>query len=328
MDKLPLISVIVPVYNVQEYVEACVDSIICQSYANLEIILVDDGSTDQSGEICEILRLKDPRIKVLHQTNRGPSVARNAGIDIMVGKYVAFVDSDDIIHQNTITLLYRNLVDNSADISAISLISFSDVNKLSTISETHPTIKIYEPGVIATESMLYQEGLIDNSPCGKLFKSSLFEHCRFPKGLLYEDLATIPYVCLGAKKVVATTMPMYFYRKRESSILGSFTLQRYDVLDVVDDLVRYMQKHYPSLIVAAQSRKFSANMNILYLMLGNGIKNEDVIARCWRNIKELRVLMIFNPRVRIKNKMGALLSYIGLDLLLLLFAKLKIRKNR
>jgi hypothetical protein len=161
-----------------------------------------------------------------------------------------------------------------------------------------------------------------------LFKSSLFENHRFPVGMLYEDLATIPYVCLCAKKVVAVAIPMYYYRKRESSILGSFSLHRYDVLDVVDDLVRYMQQYHPSLVVATQSRKFSANMNILYLMLGNGIKDESIIARCWENIKGLRALMIFNSRVRMRNKMGALLSYIGLDLMLLLFAKLKIKTNR
>lgn len=328
MDKLPLISVIVPVYNVQEYVEACVDSIICQSYVNLEIILVDDGSTDQSGEICDNYSQRYSNIKVVHQTNGGLSTARNAGLDVMTGEYVTFVDSDDLIHEDTITSLYGCLEDNSAEISAISIISVNDINKLPAISDSHSTTVIYESGTVATESMLLQKGQIDNSPCGKLFKSSLFDYCRFPVGMLYEDLATIPYVCLGAKKVVATTMPMYFYRRRESSILGSFSIKRCDVLDVVDDLVRYMQQYHPSLVVAAQSRKFSANMNILCLMLGNGIRYENVIARCWGNIKELRASMIFYPRVRMKNKMGALLSYIGLDLMLLLFAKLKIKTNR
>lgn len=328
MDKLPLISVIVPVYNVQEYVEACVDSIIRQSYANLEIILVDDGSTDQSGEICDNYSQRYSNIKVVHQTNGGLSAARNAGLDVMAGEYVTFVDSDDLIHEDTITLLYRCLAVNSAEISTISIISVNNINKLPAISDNHSTIKIYESGTVATESMLLQKGQIDNSTCGKLFKSSLFENHRFPVGMLYEDLATIPYVCLDAKCVATSVAPMYFYRVRHESILGKFSLQRCDVLDVVDDLEKYMMQNQKSLVAAAQSRKFSANMNILCLMLGNGIRNENVIDRCWKNIKELRASMIFNPRVRMKNKMGALLSYIGLNMMLLLFAKLKIKTNR
>lgn len=327
MNDQPLISIIVPVYNVEKYVGACIDSILNQSYKNLELVLVDDGSTDRSGEICDDYARQNSNVKVIHQTTGGPSVSRNVGIDAMNGKYVVFVDSDDVIHSETIAFLYNLLIDNNADISTISLASFNNNEKLPRVN-ANSKIKIYEPGKKAVKSMLYQRGYIDNSPCGKLFKVSLFRHYRFPEGVLYEDLATIPLICLYAKKIVTSTATMYFYRAHLTSILGEFSLQRYDVLDVADELVSYMKQHQKSLVSAAQSRKFSANMNILYLMIGNGIENEKIIARCWENIKKLRKSIILNPRVRIKNKIGALLSYIGLSLLLKLFAQLKIKSNR
>lgn len=327
MNQQPLISIIVPVYNVEKYLGACVDSILNQTYKNIEIILVDDGSTDRSGEMCDEYAQNVSEIKVVHQSNQGLSAARNAGLDIMTGDYVSFVDSDDLIHKDCISTLYNLLINSCADISTVSFYSFIDRENLPDRVLLLP-IKVFENGDDAVISMLYQRKIIDNSAWGKLFKSGLFENFRFPVGLLYEDLATIPFVCLNAKKVIATTMSMYFYRTRFASILDSFSLKRCDVLDVVDELEKYMQEYKPSILNATQSRKFSANMNILYLMLGNGIKNEEVIARCWKNIKQLRIKMILNPHVRIKNKMGALLSFVGLDLLLWLFAKLKIKSNR
>ncbi len=327
MNCDPLISIVVPVYNVEKYVGACIDSILNQTYKNVEIILVDDGSTDSSGKICDDYALRYSNIKVVHQQNGGLSAARNSGIDIMVGEYVSFVDSDDLICEEYIITLYNLLVNTSADISTSSLRSFVDDENIPKKKSLSP-IKIFEDGNEAVKSMLYQQRNIDNSACGKLFKTRLFENYRFPLGLLYEDLATIPYVILNAKRVVVASTPMYFYRKRSTSILGHFSLRRYDVLDVVDDLVKYMEQQYPSIVDAARSRKFSANMNILYLMRGNGIRDEKIIARCWENIKQLRIKMILNPHVRIKNKMGALLSFVGLNLLLWLFAQLNIKSNR
>lgn len=320
MNHQPLISVIVPIYNVEKYVGACVDSILTQSYRNLEIILVDDGSTDNSGKICDDYAHRYSNIKVIHQPNGGLSAARNAGIDVMTGEYVSFVDSDDLIHEEYITTLYNLLVNSRAEISSISLHSFVDDEEVPKKVSLLP-IKVFDGGIKAVKSMLYQQRYIDNSACGKLFKPILFENYRFPLGILYEDLATIPYVCLNADKVVATTTPMYFYRTRPTSILGNFNLKRCDVLDVVDELVKYMQQYKPSLLGAAQSRKFSANMNILMLMSKAGVEDKSIIARCWENVKQLRILMLINPHVRLKNKMGALMSYMGLNLVQCVFKK-------
>ena len=311
MDCQPLISVIVPIYNVEKYVGECVDSIINQSYKNLEIILVDDGSTDNSGKICDCYAEKDCRIKVVHRENGGLSEARNSGLDLAKGEYLTFVDSDDVILGDCIEMLYNLLINKGADVSAGALIPFYDGEELPTEVSLSP-VKVFDNGIEAVKSMLFQQKQINNSPCGKLFKASLFKNHRYPKGLLYEDLATIPYVCLNAKKIVATTTPIYFYRQRSTSILGEFSLRRCDVLDVVDDLERYMAKHHSSIVDAARSRKFSANMNMLWLMSATGVKDDAVAMRCWRNIKSLRLFSLVNPRVRMKNKIGAVISFTGM----------------
>ena len=320
MNSQPLISVIVPVYNVENYVGACIDSIIEQTYDNIEIILVNDGSTDNSGAICDQYSNRDNRIKVIHQQNGGLSMARNSGIDAMSGEYVTFVDSDDLIHREAIASMWKQLTRNAADISTISLTSFKE-------SGTPPSkapmgARCVMSGYNAAKSMLYQRK-IDNSACGKLFKASLFATHRFPEGMLYEDLATIPLVSLAANRVAINTTGMYFYRNRTSSIIGTFTLRRADVLDVTDRLVDYFSANHHSLLHAAKSRKFSANMNILWLMTVTGIRNEQLTTRCWENIKQLRWKTIFNPCVRLKNKCGAIASFTGLSCLMTILNRFK-----
>ncbi|MBO5272135.1 MAG: glycosyltransferase [Muribaculaceae bacterium] len=325
MNRQPLISVIVPVSDVGGYVETCVDSILNQSYKNIELILVDDGSVDGSGAICDNYANKYDHIKVLHQDNVGPGAARNAGIEIMTGEYVTFVDADDVIHREYLSSLYKLLEIEKADVSTVSFVRFDDNDVLPTIAPRSP-LKLFETGVDAVESMLYQQGFIDNSPCAKLYASRLFDTCRFNEGILYEDLATIPRVICGAKKVATTTTPMYFYRRRNTSITGTFTLKRCDVLDVVDELEAYMKQNHSGLVDAALSRKFSANMNMLWLMTITGVKDAAAESRCWENIKLLRKMAIINPKVRTKNKLGALISFGGKDFLLKVFSHFKEKK--
>lgn len=327
MNRQPLISVIVPIYDVREYVGDCIDSILNQSYKNLEVILIDDGSIDGSGDLCDEYARKYDCINVTHQNNIGPGAARNVGLDMMTGEYVTFVDSDDLIHREYIATLYKLIESERADVATVSFSHIFEGDKLPTIAPRSP-LKMFESGVDAVESMLYQQGYIDNSAWGKLYVSSLFDSCRFSEGILYEDLATIPCVICQAKKVATTTTPMYFYRQRASSILGTFTLQRCDVLDVVDGLVKYMQQHYNRLTDAAQSRKFSANMNVLWLMTINNLQDKEIENRCWENIKLLRKMAIINPRVRLKNKLGAIISFGGLDCLLKIFLCFKNKQNK
>ena len=312
MTERHLISIIIPVYNVAEYLCECLDSVLAQSYRNLEIILVDDGSTDKSGEICDGYSQQDNRIKIIHQKNSGLSAARNTGIDTATGEFLFFIDSDDIIHHKCIETLYTNLYNNNADISSVELQRFKTIDNFS--DKVVDGQLFLSDGEESCRKILYQKTL-DNSACAKLFKRQLFSNTRFPLGTLYEDLALIPIIYLNATRAVHQSVSLYFYRQRENSIIETFTMKRTDVLNITDNLVDLMTLSHPQLLPAAKDRKFSANMNILWLMTTTGIRDKKIEQRCWQNIKSLRTASLTNPNVRLKNKIGALTSFFGLSFL-------------
>ena len=205
--KNELISIIVPVYNVEEYLDRCIQSVLNQSYKNIEIILVDDGSTDKSLEICNKYK-KETKIKVFHKKNGGLSSARNFGMKKIKGKYIYFLDSDDYISINTIEILYNSLKNNNGDIScAKELFVYDSVTNLEANKDF---------GVInytsenALESILYMNG-ISNSACNKLYKKELFNNIIFPEGKLYEDLGCIYKVIGKANKIVFNNVFLYNY---------------------------------------------------------------------------------------------------------------------
>ena len=316
MQQQPLISIIVPVYNAELYLDECVGSIVNQSYRNLEIILVDDGSTDSSATLCDRWADADKRIRTIHQNNSGPSAARNNAIEQCTGNFITFVDSDDTIAPQYIETLYNNLVNTDADISSLSL-------NLSKSDHSHKTNKpVTMTALKAVENILFQRGL-DNAVAGKLYKRHLWQSVRFRTGIYYEDLEVFYHLYLQAKRIVHQDFPLYFYRQHSSSRMGSFNLKRADVLDVVDEIEQYIFTNHPTLLNAAHDRKFSANMNILWLMSSTGISSQQIIDRCWNNIKLLRLNSLFNHHVRLKNKIGALTSFLGLGMLTYILSKFK-----
>jgi glycosyltransferase involved in cell wall biosynthesis len=212
----PLISVIIPVYNVEKYLRECVDSAINQTYNNLEIILVNDGSTDNSGCICDEYALNDNRVLVIHKTNNGPSAARNTGIDIAKGEYLHFIDGDDWIENDTIEILYLNLITYDADISSCGYYKvFLDlkIRKLSNLSIDVVALD-REEAIKAVLERKYAETYAG----GKLFRRHLFSAIRFPVNTLSEDAYIIIDLLLEANKVVFTTVSKYSYRQRKSSL--------------------------------------------------------------------------------------------------------------
>lgn len=315
---LPLISVIVPVYNVEDYLDACVRSITAQTYTRLEIILVDDGSTDSSGDICDSFAASDRRISVIHTANGGQSEARNKGIDMAKGDYICFVDSDDTISPLYVATLYELLCHNDASISMATLDRFSNRRQQSFAPNT-----LIKSGIEATEMMLYQS-LLDSSPDCKLFKKSIFSTNRFKTGVIYEDLELLSRILPGIDKVVWCKTPLYYYTKRQDSTTGKFSLKRLDVLDVTDRIVLNAEKHYPELLPAAHDRKLSANFNMFVLLIRNGYAHSEHTERCWLNIKALRMKSLFNRHVRLKNKLGIIASLPGrrfLSVILRIFNK-------
>lgn len=240
-----LISVIVPVYNVDKYLKRCLDSIISQTYKNLEIILVDDGSTDTSGEICDEYAKLDGRIKAIHKENGGLSSARNAGLDIMTGEYVTFVDSDDYVSNDYVNLMYSQICKHNADIAVVSFKMFFD-GDCECIYDDVPTITVYNQKNAIRE--LLHIAKIKQSAWGKLYCSELYKTIRFPYGKLYEDLAVIYKIMLKANKTVYIDAPLYQYYIRENSIMQSdFSTKQYVEVEFIEESMQLVEKAYPEL---------------------------------------------------------------------------------
>ena len=211
-----LISVIIPIYNVEEFLPDCLDSVLAQTYWNLEIILVNDGSPDNCGAICDQYAETDSRITVIHKANGGLSDARNAGLDVCSGVLISFIDSDDMVLPDFIETMYENLKKYDADISMVS--SFRSLADMEVISETDRTF-FYEH---------YEDFLIDEQVTEplievwkKLYKKEIWKGLRFPKGLKSEDTFVFPYVIFN-RKIVYSERQLYYYRLNPNSIMARF----------------------------------------------------------------------------------------------------------
>lgn len=222
MNQAELISVIVPVYNVERYLERCLNSILKQTYTRFELLLINDGSTDNSAQICEDYAKKDSRIRVIHQENAGPSAARNKGIELSRGDYITFIDSDDFVEDYYLQNLYTALIKNDADISVCNFNSFNEERQsfLFSITSDKYFEKVYE-----VEEWLNQENTAQNnlylvftfSPL-KLFKKELFSGIYFPNGRLREDDATIYKLYLKANKIAFINQGSYYYSQRREGL--------------------------------------------------------------------------------------------------------------
>lgn len=321
-----LVSVIVPVYNVEQYLPRCLQSIVSQTYSHLEIIVVDDGSTDGSGLMCDQWAQRDQRIHVVHKANGGLSDARNVGLDMMHGSLVMMVDSDDWLHTDAIATLLRLMHDTGADI-AVSRWHEIDERQA---SEPQATLEASGHEVFSRqqvlESIFYQQA-INHSSCGRLFKAELFDGIRYPVGRLYEDLA-IAYPLYGrASKVVLAKQQLYNYLHRKTSILGHFKRQRTDVLDILDHAEQLVARQEPILVPAVRSRRLSAHFNILLLCPG-GKEYDDITRRCWNVICQLRWPCLLDGKVRAKNKLGILASLMGKRVFTLAFHRLYISNRK
>ncbi len=214
------ISVVVPVYNVSEYLKICMESLLGQTYTNTEILLIDDGSTDNSGMLCDEYAQKDSRVKVIHQKNQGLSGARNTGIDQATGDYLFFCDSDDFLHKDALNYMHDKICRDKADIVACG---FSHVWEDFAQSGREEIFTDPHPGIFSGRAAV-KEMMTGNNVCSvawnKLYRKSLFTDVRFPVGALHEDEATVYKLLYGAKIVSYTPKTFYKYFQRTSGIMG------------------------------------------------------------------------------------------------------------
>ena len=231
MDK---ISVIIPVYKVEKYLDQCVESVVGQSYTELEIILVDDGSPDSCPRKCDEWARRDGRIRVIHQENRGLSGARNSGIEAMTGDYLTFVDSDDVLHPEVLERLYRAAVSGGCDMSVCSLVRFADGETPAAAEE------VGEAQTVSAQEVLRLGTLLNRSEaCGKLYRKSVFDDLRFVEGITYEDTQILPYVLQNCEKICIIPDGLYFYRKNVGGIMSSGINERkFCVFDIYAEHIR------------------------------------------------------------------------------------------
>ena len=218
MEKLPLVSVIIPCYNVSNFVKKCIQSVLNQSYDNLEIIIVNDGSTDDTGEKIKTF-LYDERIRYIVQENKGLSGARNTGLDIMKGEYVCFIDSDDFIHKDYVKILYENLIKTNADISICNVIWYYNDNPINI--EELPNENNFEVKS-SNECMRFINcSSLYVVAWNKLYKAFIFDNIRYPLGKIHEDEFIAHDLYYKVKKVVFTDSILYAYVQRENSIVNT-----------------------------------------------------------------------------------------------------------
>ena len=258
MNKKPkLLSVIIPVYNAKLYLERCVKSVLNQTYCNIEIILVDDGSTDGSDLLCDNLSEKDERIIVIHKSNGGLSDARNVGIRRARGVYIGFIDADDWIDKNMYSSLMSGCEKSGAEIAYC--------NKVYVYGHK----KRYENIIARNEFVDKEKALLalllsDPSACSKIFKKELFRNVKFPDGVLYEDIATVPYLIDRANGVYMDVINGYFYNQQNSSSIvhGQFSLEKMDYYYNAKRLNEFIMEKYPNLIEASE-RFFALSITVL-----------------------------------------------------------------
>lgn len=243
--KNGVLSVIIPVYKVELYLDDCVKSVVNQTYTQLEIILVDDGSPDNCPAMCDNWALKDNRIKVIHKVNGGLSDARNAGLKIATGEYVAFLDSDDWINESYYEVLINALINNHCDIvSGGYEVVFSRESK-KIISDSGKTIVLDKNEAM---SKLIDESLLKHVVWNKIYKRSLINDVLFEVGKCHEDVFWTYQVIGKAQRIAVVDYKGLFYFQREDSIMGSsFSVRRLDAVEARSHRQVYLEKHFPAL---------------------------------------------------------------------------------
>ncbi|BBH27394.1 glycosyl transferase family 2 [Intestinibaculum porci] len=319
MNDNPLISVIVPIYNVEQYLKRCVESIRRQTYSNLEIILVDDGSPDNCGKICDDYKKEDNRIKVIHKKNGGLSDARNAGIEIAQGEYITCIDSDDFISQFFIENLWIAIQKSGCEIATSW---FADYYEGDNIPEAKK-VDMKDIAVLSREEfykkLLYQDG-VEVSAWGKLYKTDLFEGVKYPVGKLYEDIPTTYLLVEKTNKVAVIPNIDYFYFQRSTSIAQTtFSMRKMDAINHMDDFKNYIIHNYPSLKRAAECRYFSTVCNILFQISSPEFKQTK--ENLWQEIKKYRYSVMTNRFGRKKARIAAFLSYGGYKFLHMIYVR-------
>lgn len=305
---MELISVILPIYNVSAYLEKCLDSIIGQTYKNIEIILVDDGSTDQSPEICAAYAQRDERITVLRKKNGGLSDARNAGIEIAKGEYLTFVDSDDYVELDYVEFLYSLVKKYN---TKMSICSHKVIYENGTVLEKETGEEVVLPSKEVLERILYHED-IDLSAWAKLYHKSLFTDIRFPVGRLYEDAATTYRFVDASGQIALGSQSKLFYIMRGNSISNAtFSRRKLDLITSTREMADYCTEKYPELKKAGLRRLTYAYLSTLSQLANSSVKDKQVQKELIGFLRKEGLPVLFDSRAPGRDRVGIASALFG-----------------
>ena len=303
------VSIIIPAYNVEKYLDRCLKSIQEQTFRDLEVILVDDGSTDRSGEICDRFAGENQCAKVIHQKNQGQSAARNAGIEAATGDAFFFLDSDDYISRDCIQKCAELLCTKNADVAVIKMVNVSEsMNKEIMVNTSNSEI-ILSPEQ-AIEASLYQ-WYFDGSVGGKLYKRAVIGDIRFPAGCLSEDLATFHLFMSNAKIIVWINQIGYYYRQRDNSTMHVFNPKRMMAIKWAKDIEAFCEDQHPAILPAAVNRTFNIAIHLLLDLPEDDAVRKEYSPILWDEVKRTRMQVLLDRKSRGREKAAAILAFFG-----------------
>lgn len=304
---MPTVGIVIPVYNCRQYLGECLDSLMAQTFRDFHVYIIDDGSSDGSQQIAREYCGRDSRFEFIQTDHGGVSRARNLGIDLCQEKYIGFVDADDALQPWALETLLSIMQRTGSQVCIGGLDVAERFGALSPVGDKAEVMSYSE----AIEKGLYQS-IIINSPCGMLLERDLLgDNVRFREGTRYEDLDAFYRFYERADRIAWLPEKLYFYRQTGGSFMHQWSEARLDVLDVTDRLLHYMEKRHPELGAAARDRRFSAHYDMLIQMLKNDVRNQKAFEKCLSVIKKERFHELGNPKVRLKNKLGALATFGG-----------------
>lgn len=298
----PRVSIIVPVYNAEAFLEGCLESIAGQTMADFEALLVDDGSTDGSLDICERFEDGDFRFKVLAQENAGAAAARNRALSEACGEWIMFVDSDDLIESDSVVRLLCAAEKSGSDIALGGYFTFED-----DVSDCKPVVPDCQETCLspvdALAKILYQDGL-DTAPWGKIFRRNLFDGVSFPLLRSSEDLATVYKLFLKARSVGLVRDSGYRYRLVAGSL--SYSKQETEVWYIMRDATQEILARFPELYLPCCCRRLSFAFHVFLIS-----DDTDICGKTWREILATRKDVLFDAKARKKARIAAAVSFLG-----------------
>lgn len=298
----PLISVIIPVYNTGKYLQQCLDSVIAQTYQNLDIVVVDDGSTDGSGDLCDQYAQRDERIRVLHKENTGVSSARNMGLIHAKANYLCFVDADDVILPDYVMYLYKLLISYQADISICGYVKLANIDEY--IDEEKEYIRVYQKQT-ALKDMIYKCNITSYSYL-KLYRKELLNDIYFDEELHVAEDFDFVYKCLlNTEKIVYGSKVLYIYRQHDESCMHSDNWNKYEkTWEISYHRIKNIKKNIPELMNAYITYLFIQALG--FFSMSNGWKNADAFKH-----KLIKMVSKYGKPVMINKESKLIYRFLG-----------------